>query len=131
VREYNAACTGPVSTFDATRTDGLAASASLNPPKSNWARALDRPPYLAWPIVGAIVYTFGGVATDENAAVLGAEGPIRGLYAAGEMTGHFYGSAPNAVAVLRALVYGRIAGRAAVNRAGASPHNSTQRRQAR
>ena len=30
-------------------------------------------------------------------------GPIPGLYAAGETTGHFYGSAPNAVSVLRAL----------------------------
>ena len=38
-----------------------------------------------------------------------------GLYAAGEITGHFYGTAPNAIAVLRALVFGRIAGRAAVD----------------
>jgi tricarballylate dehydrogenase len=37
-----------------------------------------------------------------------------GLYAAGETTGHFHGTAPNAVAVLRALVFGRIAGRQAV-----------------
>ena len=37
-----------------------------------------------------------------------------GLYAAGETTGHFYGTAPNAVAVLRALVFGKIAGREAV-----------------
>jgi tricarballylate dehydrogenase len=45
-----------------------------------------------------------------------------GLYAAGETTGHFYGTAPNAVAVLRALVFGKIAGREAVDfvaRAGA------------
>jgi tricarballylate dehydrogenase len=39
---------------------------------------------------------------------------IPGLYAAGEITGHFYGTAPNSVAVLRALVFGRIAGREAV-----------------
>jgi tricarballylate dehydrogenase len=38
-----------------------------------------------------------------------------GLYAAGEITGHFYGTAPNAVAVLRALVFGRIAGQQAVD----------------
>jgi tricarballylate dehydrogenase len=38
-----------------------------------------------------------------------------GLYAAGEITGHFYGTAPNAVSVLRALVFGRIAGREAVD----------------
>jgi tricarballylate dehydrogenase len=40
--------------------------------------------------------------------------PIAGLFAAGEITGHFYDSAPNAVAVLRALVFGRIAGRTAM-----------------
>jgi tricarballylate dehydrogenase len=40
--------------------------------------------------------------------------PIGGLYAAGEITGHFHGTAPNPVSVLRALVFGRIAGRAAV-----------------
>ena len=42
-------------------------------------------------------------------------GPIPGLYAAGETTGHFYGSAPNAVSVLRALVFGEIADRQAVD----------------
>jgi tricarballylate dehydrogenase len=42
--------------------------------------------------------------------VLGERGPLPGLYAAGETTGHFFGTAPNAVAMLRALVFGRIAG---------------------
>ena len=117
IADYNAACTGDAVRFDATRADGLAAgfdATCLTPPKSNWARALDRPPYLAWPLVGAIAYTFGGIATNENAEVLGANGPIPGLYAAGEITGHFHRSAPNAVAVLRALVFGRIAGIAAM-----------------
>ena len=117
VADYNAACCGDPSGFDATRADGLAAAVGLTPPKSNWARALDTPPYIAYPLVGAIAYTFGGVATNAEAEVLGASGPIPGLYAAGEMTGHFYVSAPNAVAVLRALVYGRIAGRNAMARA--------------
>ena len=40
--------------------------------------------------------------------------PIPGLYAAGEITGHFYGTAPNAVSVLRAFVFGRRAGLEAV-----------------
>ena len=55
-----------------------------------------------------------GLATNEKAEVLGAHAPLSGLYAAGETTGHFYGTAPNAVAVLRALVSGRIAGREAI-----------------
>ncbi len=111
MRAYNAAATGDASRFDATRTDGLATAPGFEPRKSNWARPLASPPYLAWPLVGAIAYTFGGIQTDADARVIGKQGPIRGLYAAGEITGHFYGTAPNAVAMLRALVFGRIAGR--------------------
>ena len=114
VADYNAACTGDPQKFDATVCDGLAASPSLAPPKSNWARAIAEPPFLAWPIIGAIAYTFGGLATDSRARVLRGGAPIAGLYAAGEITGHFYGTAPNAVSVLRAFVFGRIAGREAV-----------------
>jgi tricarballylate dehydrogenase len=114
VAAYNAACTGDPQKFDATVCDGLAASASLVPPKSNWARAIVEPPFLAWPIIGAIAYTFGGLATDTRARVLRGGAPIPGLTAAGEITGHFYGTAPNAVSVLRAFVFGRIAGREAV-----------------
>lgn len=118
VASYNAACPAVADGFDPGRLDGLATAPGLAPPKTNWARPLDRPPYLAFPLIGAIVYTFGGLATDVDARVLGPAGPIPGLYAAGEITGHFHGTAPNAVAVLRALVYGRIAGRNAVARAG-------------
>ncbi len=97
------------------RCDGLAASAALEPPKSNWARAIAKPPFLAYPLVGAVAYTFGGLATDARARVLGHGGPLPGLFAAGEITGHFWGTAPNAVSVLRALVFGRTAGREAIS----------------
>jgi tricarballylate dehydrogenase len=110
---YNAAATGDISRFDPTRCDGLVAE-RLDPPKSNWARAITKPPFLAYPLVGAVAYTFGGLATNQRAEVLCERGPMPGLYAAGETTGHFYGAAPNAVSVLRALVFGRIAGREAI-----------------
>lgn len=112
---FNAAVHGDVVRFDATGCDGLASGGTLKPPKSNWARAITKPPYLAYPLVGAIAYTFGGLKTNERAEVLCERGPIPGLYAAGETTGHFYGNAPNAVSVLRALVFGRVAGRQAVD----------------
>lgn len=115
VGAYNAACTGDPSEFDATRCDGLAASKTLQPPKSNWARAITEPPFFAYPLIGAIAYTFGGLATDERARVLRNGAAIPGLYAAGEITGHFYGTAPNAVSVLRAFVFGHIAGMEAVS----------------
>lgn len=115
VGSYNAAVTGDPLRFDATQCDGLAASRALRPPKSNWARPIAKPPFLAYPLIGAIAYTFGGLATNAKAEVLGNDGPLPGLYAAGEITGHFYGTAPNAVSVLRALVFGRIAGREAIS----------------
>jgi tricarballylate dehydrogenase len=114
VASYNAACTGDPARFDATRCDGLAAGSALTPPKSNWARAIDEPPFLAWPLIGAVAYAFGGLATDDRARVLRDGAPIPGLYAAGEITGHFHATAPNAVSVLRAFVFGRVAGREAV-----------------
>jgi tricarballylate dehydrogenase len=115
VDTFNAAANGNIARFDAARCDGLKAADTLDPPKSNWARAITKPPYLAYPLVGAIAYTFGGLATNEKAEVLGERRPMPGLYAAGEITGHFYGTAPNAVSVLRALVFGKIAGREAVD----------------
>ena len=114
ITAYNAATVNNTTGFDATHTDGLHTVPGYAPPKSNWAQAIDRPPFLAWPLQGAVAYTFGGLATDVNAQVLGQQGPIPGLYAAGEITGHFYGTAPNAVAMLRAIVFGRIAGQCAL-----------------
>ena len=114
VDAFNTAATGDLSRFDPAHCDGLAAAGQLTPPKSNWARPIAKPPYLAFPLVGAIAYTFGGLATNERAEVLSGQGPMPGLYAAGETTGHLYGTAPNAVSVLRALVFGQIAGREAV-----------------
>jgi len=115
VAAYNAACTGDPGKFDATRCDGLSAARGLQPPKSNWARAISEPPFLAYPLVGAVAYTFGGLATDASARVPRDGAAIPGLYAAGEITGHFYATAPNAVSVLRAFVFGRIAGLEAVS----------------
>jgi tricarballylate dehydrogenase len=114
VEAFNAA-TGDVARFDATQCDGVASVGDLKPAKSNWARPITRPPFLAYPLVGAVAYTFGGLATNARSEVLSARGPMPGLYAAGETTGQFYGTAPNAVAMLRALVFGRIAGREAID----------------
>ena len=113
IAAFNSAATGDPARFDAGRCDGLAAS--LEPPKSNWARPIEKPPFLAYPLIGAVAYTFGGLATDARSRVLGRDGPLPGLFAAGEITGHFWGTAPNAVSVLRALVFGRTAGREAIS----------------
>jgi tricarballylate dehydrogenase len=49
VDAFNAAATGDPARFDASRRDGLAAAATLQPPKSNWARAITQPPFVAYP----------------------------------------------------------------------------------
>jgi tricarballylate dehydrogenase len=116
VAGYNAAAFDDESKFDATRMDGLQALYELDIPKSNWARPIDRPPYFAYPLACAIAYTFGGLATNDEAEVLRTDGtPLPGLYAAGEINGLFFKRAPGGTSVLRGLVFGRIAGRNAVD----------------
>jgi tricarballylate dehydrogenase len=115
VAAYNAAAPADATQFEAARVDGLA-TAGLTPPKSNWARRIERAPFLAYPLVCAICYTFGGIKTDADARVIGNSGAIPGLFAAGEITGQFYGKAPGGTSVLRALVFGRIAGKHALDR---------------
>ncbi|SHN15609.1 FAD-binding protein [Cryptosporangium aurantiacum] len=114
VDEYNkAAVPGPLVV---TGLDGVATS-GLTPPKSNWARPIDEPPYVAWPVTCAITFTFGGVRTDADSRVLRVDGePIEGLYAVGELAGIYHHKYPGATSVLRALVFGRIAGRTAAGR---------------
>lgn len=115
VAEYNAATTpGPLVVTD---LDG-AATTGLTPPKSNWARPIDEPSFVAWPVTCAITFTFGGLKTDEHARVLGQDRePIPGLYAVGEVAGIYHHKYPGATSVLRALVFGRVAGNEAAARA--------------
>jgi tricarballylate dehydrogenase len=115
VRRYNAA-TGQ-GRFDPFTLDGLS-TRGLTPPKSHWAVPIERPPFMAYPIICSVVFTFGGVKVTPRAEVIHADGEvIRGLYAAGEVIGMFYGSYLGSTSVLKALVYGRIAGAEAAARA--------------
>jgi tricarballylate dehydrogenase len=108
VREFNAACRP--GRFIETRVDGLA-TVGIEPKKSNWARPIDRPPFLCYPLIPAGIITMGGIKTNANAQVLNAEGDcIPGLYAAGALVGMFYRHYPAATSVLRGAVFGRIAG---------------------
>ncbi len=113
ISTFNAACTAGA--FDPLRADGLSTRA-LFPPKSNWARPIDRAPFRAWPIISANVFTFGGLKTDRHARVLDHDGaPIPGLYAAGETMGLYYRTYTGSTSVLRGAVFGR---QAALHAAG-------------
>lgn len=112
VREFNASITGgpfDPATKDGLRTEGLAV------PKSNWALALDSPPYVAFPITCGITFTFGGLRVDEEARVLDRSGNvIPSLYACGELVGGlFFHNYPGGSGLTAGTVYGRRAGSAA------------------
>jgi tricarballylate dehydrogenase len=102
--------------LDLTQLDGVSTT-GLEPPKSNWARPIDEPPFVAWPVTCAITFTFGGLRTDADSRVLTVDGtPVEGLYAVGEIAGIYHRKYPGATSVLRALTFGRIAGRTAADR---------------
>ena len=117
VATYNAACaTGTMGNFKPLELDHLA-TRGLTPPKSNWSRALDKPPYWAWPIISSNVLTFGGLKVNTRAQVLNQDGvPITGLYAAGEVVGMYYKTYTGATSVLKGAVFGRLAGLDAAQR---------------
>jgi tricarballylate dehydrogenase len=115
VRDFNATTTD--APFKWEQPDGKS-TVGLNPAKSNWAFPLDRGPYIAYPISCAIVFTYGGLATDENGRVLGnGDAPIEGLYAVGECTGLYHGKYPGGTSVLRGMIFGRLAGSHSVSQA--------------
>jgi tricarballylate dehydrogenase len=114
---YNAACGDGA--FDALKTDGLATRAGYKPRKSNWARPIDRAPFMAYPIICGNCFTFGGLKVNTRSQVLNTDGdPIPGLYAAGETVGLYYGTYTGATSVLRGAVFGRLAGAQAAGLAG-------------
>src|SRR2546423_7432727 len=82
IAEFNAAVRP--GTFDHTilddcRTEGLI------PPKTHWARPLDTPPFFGYPLRPGITFTYLGVAIDERARMLMANGePSQNVFAAGE-----------------------------------------------
>ncbi|MFD0854440.1 FAD-binding protein, partial [Actinomadura adrarensis] len=106
---YNAACP-PSDGFDHTAPDGLATE-GLVPPKSNWSRPIEQGPFVAYPIMAANVFSFGGLRTTSAAEVVDRDGrPMKGLYAAGELTGLYYSNYTGSTSVLRGATFGRIAG---------------------
>lgn len=108
VDEYNAAC--PCGEFTALKPDGLKTS-GLTPVKSNWARRIDKGPFMAYPIIPGICFTYGGIKTNKHAQVVDGDGRVvPGLYAAGEATGLYYQVYTGATSVMRGAVFGKIAG---------------------
>ncbi|MPZ61687.1 MAG: FAD-dependent oxidoreductase [Propionibacteriales bacterium] len=112
---FNAAVPEDSGGFDPLVEDGLAAT-GIDPPKRNWALALDAPPFVAYPVTAGITFTYGGLRIDTEARVIDNEGrPMPGLYATGEITGgFFYDNYPGGSGLMRGAVFGRRAAASAV-----------------
>ncbi len=113
VREFNAAIARDVP-FNPNVKDGRC-TRGLAIDKSNWALALEKPPFVAYAVTCGITFTFGGLKIDTRGHVLDiADRPIAGLYAAGELVGGlFYFNYPGSSGLMAGSVFGRIAGRQA------------------
>jgi len=114
--EFNAAVRGGA--FDHTVLDECGTE-GLRPAKSHWARPLDRPPFLAYPLRPGITFTYMGVAVNERAQVLMEnKEPADNVFAAGEiMAGNILGKGYLAgIGMTIGTVFGRIAGREAACR---------------
>jgi tricarballylate dehydrogenase len=121
VREFNAAVPDEPA-FSPNVLDGRATT-GLRLNKTNWAQALDTPPYEAYAVTCGITFTFGGLRIDPDAHVLDDGGePIPGLYAAGELVGGlFYFNYPGGSGLTGGAVFGRAAGIAAGRYAKGAP----------
>jgi tricarballylate dehydrogenase len=99
-------------TFDHTILDDCRTE-GLSPPKTHWARAIDTPPYHAYPLRPGITFTYLGVAIDGKARMLMDDGmPAANIFAAGEiMAGNVLGKGYLAgIGMAIGTTFGRIAG---------------------
>jgi tricarballylate dehydrogenase len=113
VREYNSAIRREVP-FNAAIKDGRC-TVGLAINKSNWASALEVPPFDAYAVGTGITFTFGGLKITTDAEVLDvADNLIPGLYSAGELVGGiFYFNYAGGAGLMAGSVYGRRAGASA------------------
>ncbi len=117
IKAYNAAVRQDIpfnpNVKDGRCTTGLAVN------KSNWANALDTPPYEAYAVTCGITFSFGGLRINPSAQVINTDGEaIPGLYAAGELVGGiFYFNYPGGSGLTNGAVFGKIAGASAAKAA--------------
>ena len=108
----NAACRE--GQFRPQELDGLATS-GLTPAKTNWARAIEQPPFYAYSLRPGVTFTYLGLKVDRHARATGPEGPYENIWSAGEMmVGSILGQGYLAgFGMTIGTVFGRIAGQEA------------------
>jgi len=113
VETYNAAVVPGA--FDSGKLD-FCRTEGLDPPKTHWARAIDTPPFIGYPLRPGITFTYLGVRVNDHAQVLMQDGrPAANLWASGEiMAGNILGQGYLAgFGMTIGTVFGRLAGQEA------------------
>jgi tricarballylate dehydrogenase len=106
-------------TFDHTILDDCR-TAGIDPPKTHWARRIEKAPFYAYPVRPGITFTYLGTRVNREARIVMVDGrPAANMYAAGEiMAGNVLGQGYAAgVGMTIGSVFGRIAGREAARHA--------------
>ncbi len=90
VTDFNAAVRP--GTFDHTILDDCRTE-GVTPPKTHWARRIEAPPYLAYPVRPGITFTYLGTRVNRQARLVMKDGtPAANMFAAGEiMAGNVLG----------------------------------------
>ena len=117
ITEFNAAV--HPGTFDHTILDDCRTE-GITPPKTHWARRIETPPYLAYPVRPGITFTYLGTRVNRQARMLMKDGkPSANMFAAGEiMAGNVLGKGYAAgIGMTIGSVFGRVAGREAAKHA--------------
>jgi tricarballylate dehydrogenase len=117
VTEFNAAVRP--GTFDHTILDDCRTE-GLTPPKTHWARRIERAPFYAYPVRPGITFTYLSTRVNKQARMLMKDGkPSANMFAAGEiMSGNVLGKGYAAgMGMTIGSVFGRIAGREAAKNA--------------
>jgi tricarballylate dehydrogenase len=115
--EFNAAVRPGIfdhTILDDCRTDGV------TPAKTHWARKIETPPYLAYPVRPGITFTYLGTRVNKQSRMLMQDGkPSANMFAAGEiMAGNVLGKGYAAgIGMTIGSVFGRVAGREAAKNA--------------
>jgi tricarballylate dehydrogenase len=117
VAEFNAAVRP--GTFDHTILDDCRTEGVI-PPKTHWARRIETPPFLAYPVRPGITFTYLGTRVNKQSRMVMKDGkPSANMFAAGEiMAGNVLGKGYAAgIGMTIGSVFGRVAGREAARNA--------------
>jgi len=109
IEQYNRACVD--GEFHSNELDGLSTE-GLTPPKTNWARPIDTPPFYGYSLRPGVTFTYLGVNVNKQARVTFDGVESKNIWAAGEIVaGNILGEGYLAgFGMTIGTVFGRIAG---------------------